>query len=414
MSHARSDRPMLICVSDIHLTDALQGAHISRADTFERFWIRISAARGERPAELCFVGDLFDLVRSPRWLDGAFRPYHEPDANVRAVVTEIVRSIIEREQGFFDAIRERVQEGSLAITYLLGNHDRLMAECPEARRMAWKALTGRDEDIVFETERVFPDHGVLAYHGHLGDPVNESLDGGGTIGDALGVELITRFPRMMRRIVGEEGSAILEDIDDVRPIYAVPSWVRHVGVVQKDLLGPVNRTWGGLVEDFLSKSFVRQWIRGQRRGLRLDTGKKLELMLQLSTKRLVARGQDQRLTKLYKVVQHGFDGRMSGRAAQELAARPGLRFVVNGHSHFASMVPLGHVDGRAAAYFNTGTWRTVHQIGNALGGRPSFLAYDAMTYLVFFPTGDPLRRDYEWWTGAMVPQPASEELRAGA
>ncbi|NCQ61811.1 MAG: hypothetical protein GW913_14220 [Myxococcales bacterium] len=397
-------RPMLICVSDIHLTDSLHGAHVSREETFERFWTRIAVARLDRPARLCFVGDLFDLVRSPRWLDGAYRPYHEPDAPVRAVVLAIVESIVAREQGFFDAIRRRVEAGELEVTYLLGNHDRLLAHCPQARRVAWRALTGRDEEIEFHTEQVFPEHGVLAYHGHLGDPVNESLDGGGTIGDALGVELITRFPRMMRRIVGEEGSAILEDIDDVRPIYAVPSWVRHVGVVRGDLLGPVNRTWASLVEEFLHRPFVRQWIRGQRKGLRFDTGKKLELMLQLSTKKLVARGQDQRLTKLYKVVQHGFDGRMAARGVEELEARRGLRFVVNGHSHFASMVPLGNVDGRPAAYFNTGTWRTVHQIGNALGGRPSFLAYDAMTYLVFFPGGDPLGRDYEWWTGAMVPQ----------
>ena len=25
-----------------------------------------------------------------------------------------------------------------------------------------------------------------------------------------------------------------------------------------------------------------------------------------------------------------------------------------------------------------------------------------MSYLVFFPTDDPMRRDFEWWTGALV------------
>ena len=53
-------------------------------------------------------------------------------------------------------------------------------------------------------------------------------------------------------------------------------------------------------------------------------------------------------------------------------------------------------------YFNTGTWRTVHQIGHDLGGRPAFVPYDAMSYLVFFPDGDALGRDDEWWTGALV------------
>jgi hypothetical protein len=95
---------------------------------------------------------------------------------------------------------------------------------------------------------------------------------------------------------------------------------------------------------------------------------------------------------------------MSALAATELQKRRGLRFVVNGHSHFPSMQPLGTIDGKPAVYFNTGTWRAVHQIGHDIGGRPSFLAYDAMSYLVFFPSDDPLGRDYEWWTGALVPR----------
>jgi hypothetical protein len=114
--------------------------------------------------------------------------------------------------------------------------------------------------------------------------------------------------------------------------------------------------------------------------------------------------QDKRMTHLYKLFQHSFDGRFAARAAERLGDRRsrGLRYVVNGHSHFPSMTPLGNVDGQAACYFNTGTWRTVHQIGTHASGRPTFLAYDAMTYLVFYPDGDSLGRDYEWWTGAMV------------
>jgi hypothetical protein len=93
---------------------------------------------------------------------------------------------------------------------------------------------------------------------------------------------------------------------------------------------------------------------------------------------------------------------MSQLAATELGRRKGLRYVVNGHSHFPSMQPLGRIGGAPAVYFNTGTWRPVHQIGHDIGGRPSFLPYDAMSYLVFFPDDDKLAREYEWWTGAMV------------
>lgn len=392
---------MAIFVSDIHLTDALHGASVARADTFERFWIRIQAARGSRPAQLCFVGDLFDLVRSPRWLEGPHRPYDGVDARVAAIVEQIVDAILDREAAFLGAIRRRVESGDLEVRYVVGNHDRLLLHVPAARRKIWRALTGRDEDVEFPREAIFPEHGVLAYHGNVADPINHDPDGAATIGDAIGSELITRFPHAVTRLLGER-LEVLEDVDDVRPVYAVPAWVRHLGVLHPQLLRPVHETWVELVETFLSRPFVREWMRDQHRTLGLDPGRKLRLLLELSTKRVVAKGSDRRLTEAYKVMQHAFDGKMSRHAAGELERRRGLRYVVNGHSHFASMAPLGDVSGKPAVYFNTGTWRTVHQIGHDLRGRPTFLPYDAMSYLVFFPDGDALGRAYEWWTGALV------------
>ena len=73
---AMGERPLLIFVSDIHLTDSLHGNAVSKADQFTRFWERIGAVRASGPAELCVVGDLFDLVRSPSWFEGRHRPYH--------------------------------------------------------------------------------------------------------------------------------------------------------------------------------------------------------------------------------------------------------------------------------------------------------------------------------------------------
>ena len=342
-----SERPLCIFVSDIHLTDALHGSAVPKVDAFERFWIRIQAARGQRPARLAFVGDLFDIVRSPTWHETPHRPYHDPNPDTVAVVERIVDGIIERERLFFEAIRTRVESGELEVHYALGNHDRLLAYAPKARRAIWKALTGKCVDVELPRELSFPDHGVLAYHGHAGDPINDDPDGGGTIGDALASELIVRFPRSVQTMIGQRHEE-LEDIDDVRPIYAVPAWVREIGIRQRELLGPVGRTWRELVGEFLDNPFVRRWMRDQHRALGLDTGKKLKLMLELSTGRLMAHTHDQRLTKLYKLFQHAFDGRMAQRAVAELEARKQARFVVNGHSHFASMLPLGNRDGAPA------------------------------------------------------------------
>ncbi|MBW2526469.1 MAG: metallophosphoesterase [Deltaproteobacteria bacterium] len=402
-----STRSLLVFISDLHLTDALKGPRVARADTLKRFWTRIDGARGDRPAELVFVGDLFDIVRSPRWLATEHRPYHEPSPASIPVVDEIVAATLEREEPFFGMLRDLVQRDALRLTYILGNHDRLLRFAPKARRAIWKAMTGEDRKSVdFPRERTFPDHGVLAHHGHSGDFICYGRDGAAPIGDAIGVELIVRFPPLLRGRLDVDDPVELDDIDDVRPVYAVPAWVRQLGQQSKGLIRPLHRTWSELVDEFLANRFVRDWMKAQRKGklLSFDAGRQLKLLLELSTGRIMGRAQDKRLTHAYRLFQHTFDGRFARRAAERLA-QPGyerLQYVVNGHSHFPSMTPLGQINGKPAVYFNTGTWRTVHQIGTHMRGRPTFLAYDAMTYLVFFASDDPLQRDYEWWTGAMV------------
>ncbi len=400
-----SERHLLVFISDLHLTDSLKGPQITRAQQLERFWSRIDVARGEHAAEIVFVGDLFDIVRSRRWLETKRRPYQAPNPASVRVVEQIVEATIEREKGFFDLIRGLVTQGKLQISYILGNHDRLLQFAPRARRAIWRAFTGEDKaQVDFPNEMVFPEHRVLAHHGHTGDFICYGRDGQAPIGDAIGVELIVRFPPMLRDRLPVDDPVELDDIDDVRPIYAVPSWVRQLGQYRKGIIRPLHATWSQLVEEFLSNGYVKGWMTSQRRVLSFDPGKQLKLLLELSTGRIMGKTQDTRLTKVYKMFQHKFDGRFAERAAERLMQPKyqGLQYVVNGHSHFPSMTPLGHIDGRPCVYFNTGTWRTVHQIGTQAGGRPTFLAYDAMTYLVFFPTGDALKRDYEWWTGVAI------------
>ena len=158
---AMGDRPLLIFVSDIHLTDSLHGNAVSKAEQFARFWERIQVARGKRPAELCVVGDLFDLVRSPSWFEGRHRPYH--GASTHGVVKNvemIVDETIKREQGFFDALRAKITSGELVFHYVVGNHDRLLLTAPGAQKRIAQALGLAKLELHKELE--FGDHGVLA------------------------------------------------------------------------------------------------------------------------------------------------------------------------------------------------------------------------------------------------------------
>src|SRR5690349_7602372 len=252
-----ADRPLLIFVSDIHLTDSLHGNAVSKAEQLARFWERIQGVRGKRPAELCVVGDLFDLVRSPSWFDGRHRPYHGASNNgVVKNVEAIVRDTIRREQGFFDALKAKIQTGELVFHYVAGNHDRLLRTAPAAKQAIADAL-GLPK-LELHTELEFRDHGVLAYHGNVGDPINASPDGDATIGDVIGSELILKFPRKLRALVGGDHPGVeeIDDIDDVRPVYAVPAWVRQQSAIRQALLRPISQVWSEVVDEFLANDLA--------------------------------------------------------------------------------------------------------------------------------------------------------------
>ncbi len=395
-------RELLIFISDLHLTEHAPPVAVPRDALFERFWFRIAMARGEQPAHLVLVGDLFDIVRSPTWFLTPHRPYHLPNDDVCAMIDRITDNIIATEKPFFDAVRARVEEGALRVSYILGNHDRLLAYAPNSRRAIWKALTGEDKAVEFPETMVFPEHDVLAYHGNQADFVCNDDAGEGNLGDAIGSELIVRFPMVLREKVGLP-LLDLDEIDDVRPIYAVPAWVRHFGA-NRGMMKAVATTWRDLVEEFLDNPFVKEWMHGHG-GRGFNPARQLHTLLQLSTGRIMRRTGDHRLARLFTHLQTFFDGRFAQHGADLLSEDryKGLRYVVNGHSHFASMVPLGLLDGRPACYFNTGSWRTVHQMGRLLPGRPAFLKYEAMSYVVFFPDPDAMGRDFEWWNGVLVP-----------
>jgi len=390
---------MLVFISDLHLRPGAPSP-VSRAAQFRRLWQRVEEGRPGSPVRLCLVGDIFDLVRAPQWLGTKVRPYAEPSPELAAVVKQIVDATLLADRAFFDAVRAKVDEGALEIEYLLGNHDRLLEHAPAARTAVRAALRMKGGDAPFPTSLVFPEQGVLAYHGHTVDLLCHEPDGSAPLGDVIASELIIRFPGEIRRKV-ELPDPRLDDIDDVRPILAVPGWVRSVAREEPQLVSDVvGRVWRDLVDEFLANAWVRTWMRDHHRTLKLDFAQRVKLLLALSAR---AKSRDEpRLTQLYYLLMKLLDVRFARTALKALEQKEhrGLRFVVNGHTHFATMTPLGLVNGKPGCYFNTGTWRQLRQLGTIARGRPAFLAYDAAAYLVFYDDDDPLERTFEWWQGA--------------
>jgi UDP-2,3-diacylglucosamine pyrophosphatase LpxH len=390
---------MLVFVSDLHLRPGTPSP-VSRAAQFRRLWQQVEGGRPGAPVRLCLVGDIFDLVRAPQWLGSPVRPYAGPSPALAAQVKAIVDATVEADRPFFDAVARKVVEGALEVDLVLGNHDRLLSVAPAARAAVRAALRMPGGDAPFPSSLVYPEQGVLAYHGHTVDLLCHEPDGSAPLGDVIAAELIVRFPGEIRRRV-ELPDPRLDDIDDVRPILAVPGWVRAVAREEPRFLSTVvGRVWRDLVDEFLSNPWVRAWMKEHHRTLKLDFAQRVKLLLALSAR---AKPRDEpRLTQLYYLLMKLLDVRFARTALKTLEQREhrGLRFVVNGHTHFAGMTPLGLVNGKPGCYFNTGTWRQVRQLGTVARGRPAFLPYDAAAYLVFFDRDDPFERTFEWWQGA--------------
>jgi hypothetical protein len=88
------------------------------------------------------------------------------------------------------------------------------------------------------------------------------------------------------------------------------------------------------------------------------------------------------------------------------------KHIVYGHTHRAEVVPLdaSYADGFVLhqTYFNSGTWRRVHEQTRLAPREHEFIAADTLSYLAFFKDDQRSGRPYETWTGTLGIHPFSE------
>jgi UDP-2,3-diacylglucosamine pyrophosphatase LpxH len=147
-----------------------------------------------RMVRLVLNGDIFEILRTPVWLEQNLRPYHEdlPPIALRDVVLNILGKIEEDNRDFLAALRqffvhkrdERNQpiaefaDMTIELVYLPGNHDRLVNAWPETRRKVREMLGMPLKDDAFPHELSFRHqeagarYGVLIRHGHEYDRFN--------------------------------------------------------------------------------------------------------------------------------------------------------------------------------------------------------------------------------------------------
>ncbi len=303
---------MLVIISDLHLTDGTSGASLP-AGAFEIFGERLRdlalsasyrADGSYQPIErldLLLLGDVLDCIRSSRWPSAKVRPWDDPHTpEFFNTIAQITTDILRENQESLGVFRSLAQSGGVAlppattrgqiaigaplepvdvrIFYMVGNHDwfyhlpgpnydRLRAMLVEHLGLSNRASVPiphdpAESDEIIETMR---RHKVLARHGDIYDPFNFEEDrNSSSLGDAIVVELLSRFADEVQRELAEELPTLtlagLAELDNIRPSLLAPVWID--GLLERTCSIPSQRKqvkliWDRLTDRFLELDFVR-------------------------------------------------------------------------------------------------------------------------------------------------------------
>lgn len=456
---------MLVIISDLHLTDGSSGATIEPW-AFEIFAeeireLAVSASfrangtyRPIQQVDLLLLGDVLDVIRSSRWSQRQdVRPWTDsqrPEFN--DLVAQITHGILRRNDDVFAVFRQLAAPGGVTVPpanslgrqvsgaagqpvhvrihYMVGNHDwffRLPGASFDILRQAVVQGLGlcnspltpfaHDPSEAGELHETMRRHKVFARHGDIFDPLNFEGDrNASSLGDAIVVELLNRFPLAVTDELGDDlpDSTLLglRELDNIRPLMLVPVWID--GLLERSCPSPavrkkVKAIWDRLADEFLELPFVRQ----RESWSAMSQVDELARLLKFTTR--ISLGWASRIvTWLQGLRGHESDSYYQHALAEQDFRNRRARHIVYGHTHSAESVPLdaSHSDGSLLnqVYFNSGTWRRVLRQTESAPNEHEFIPADSMTYLAFFQGDERRGRPYETWTGTLGLNPAETQI----
>jgi UDP-2,3-diacylglucosamine pyrophosphatase LpxH len=414
---------MLVIASDIHLTDDSSGKTINPG-AFRKFAIYLkdmAETAKAKEVEIVLLGDIIDLIRSDYWLRSNIRPWSKSsdkdgegqglkDYTVKILDKISKKADNKKSMAYIEEFREEMksEEVSTKITYIVGNHDWLINRYPESRAKVAKFLgidnPNQYKSKMFATEGYWEDYRVFTRHGDIYDPFNFDGDrDASSLGDAIVIDLINKFPQAVEATIGKARDpdliSELREIDNIRPLIDIPLWIHGACRRAKspETEKQVKEVWNSLVDAFLKNKFVKK----HDKPWRMDVVDALELGLKISKLFSLKDMVNLPLKKFYK--KRG--DYVSKAFHEEYVRRNMAEFVVYGHTHHHEVVPLDQISILGGilqkTYFNTGTWRKVHQNTLFDEENQEFLSRDVMTFIAFYLEEERQDRRFEVWNGAL-------------
>ncbi len=449
---------MLVVLSDLHLTDDTScetlesGAFRIFSERLQDLAVRASwRSDGQyRPIpqiDLVLLGDVFDIMRSSRWLIDGPKPWHVPDSEEFAQrVGSIVSSILARNletAAIFKGLASRqtirvpgmtsdgkpafdddLQPVPVRIHYMVGNADWPLHVPGEAmskvRGTIIEALgLNNAPGLPFAHEPVedsqlhaaLRQHRMFARHGDVFD--NLSYAGHrdrASLADIFLIEGLMRFRFEIQHGLGEQLPAScqigLQELDHVRPMVMAPVCLNQMMKIScpvTSLQFEIKNCWDRVIGQMMP--LVYQIDREQSLGIR-----DLEELGSL----LKFRYQDdeswgQRMIQWLR--KQGQVNSLSKKAMDECEFRNRrAKHIVFGHTHCDETVPLdaSFADGYMLSqlYFNSGTWRRVYTPTKGSSKWREFLPSEKMTYLTFYRDDERQGAPYEVWSGILGTAPS--------
>jgi UDP-2,3-diacylglucosamine pyrophosphatase LpxH len=443
---------MLVIISDLHLTDGTSGETI-KAGAFRVFRERLRdlaydaswRADGKyKPIEelhLILLGDILDVIRSSKWLAAKTpRPWDNPQQQQFAQKVRTITNAILKQNGDSLGTLKSLDDGKtitippatkagrpvtvprepehkervpvrVNLHYMVGNHDWFYhlpgPAYTSLRRTVVEAMglaNSPAEPFPHEPEespsivQVFEEHKVYARHGDIYDSFNYEGDrDASSLGDAIVIELLNRFPTAVEKALGRElpGECVtgLREIDNVRLLTRT--------CPDPHLRKRVKKIWDDLADEFLALKFVRD--RDSFVDL-LDNVDRLEWALKFS-RGVSIHTVSRVLTWVQERIRGSADPFYRNAFSERAFKKRTARFIVYGHTHHHEVIPLdsSYVGGRLfdQMCLNSGTWRRVHEQARLNPGEQEFMGYHVMTYLAFFRNGERRGRPFEAWSGAL-------------
>jgi UDP-2,3-diacylglucosamine pyrophosphatase LpxH len=266
-----------------------------------------------------------------------------------------------------------------------------------------------DQDDAPDIQKLFDEYRVFARHGDYFDTFNFDREKGRdhpTLGDALAMEVINKYPETLKRMTGLDVAIVdnLRQITNVRPAFATPLWIsgqiRTLAMQNKlDSIGEqeLKKVWDTLADEFLELDFVRQ----ADQSFKLDVVDTLQAAIKIS-KLISFETLDKLILRLQRGKRAGKDQSFAKYALQEPAfLDKSARYIVYGHTHQHETIPLDYnnIDGNQI-YFNSGTWHTYFDLARKDPTEKKFIPYKALTYITFYKQHEHDERNFETWSGA--------------